>query len=166
MRASTRLIGVLEVRQEDVDLAAQGLDCLLCLIGAGVVDDGQVEALLPGHLECMQDLRHIVRRRHEVERRRAARLLLEENRREPFIRDFIAEALMRDLVILTEAATQVAVREEDRARTAPVRAREARLLPLVQGDERDARLRPGTAEAHPLRAVDAAMARAELAVFQ
>ena len=166
MRASTRLIGVLEVRQEDVDLAAQRLDRLLCLIGTGVVDDGQVEALLPGHLECMQDLRHVMRRRHEVERRRTARLLLEENRRKPLIRDFIAKALMRDLVILTEAAAQVAVREEDRARTAPIGACETWLLPLVQRDERDARLRPCPAEARPLRAVDAAAARAELAVFQ
>ena len=74
--ACARLVGVLEVRQEDVDRAAQGLDGLLRLIGTRVVDDGQMEALLSGHMQRVQDLGHVMRRRHEVERRRAARLLL------------------------------------------------------------------------------------------
>ena len=94
------------------------------------------------------------------------RLLLEEDLGETLVRHLDAASLMGDLMVLAEAAAQVAVREKDGARPAPVRAREARFLPLVQGDERDARLRARAAEAHPLRAVHAAAARTELAVFQ
>ncbi len=158
------LVDVLEIRQVDGDLARKHSDGLLCLIGARVVDDGEREPSRPRDAERRKDLRHVVRRRHEVERRSAARLLLEEDLREPLLRDLLSLAAVRYLMVLAVAAAQVAVGEKDRARALAVRAaREAWFLPGMERDEGDARPRARAAVAVPARAVDAAVARAERA---
>ena len=103
-----------------------------------------------------------MRRRHEVERCRATRLLLQEDFGQALFRDLDTEVFAADLVILAEGAAHIAAREEDRAR--PLLPRKTRLFPRMEGYERDTRVSAAAAEAAlTLQAVDAAASRAKAA---
>ena len=98
-----------------------------------------------GKAQGAGDLGREVRRRHEVERRRAARFLLQKDFGEALFRDRDTEVFATDLVVLAEGAAHIAAREEYGARA--LFTRKARLFPRVQRYEGDARIAAGAAEA-------------------
>ena len=108
----------------------------------------------------MQNLCFPNGRRHKVERRRPARLLLEKNFCQPSICHHLALSLLRDLMILTKKTVHIARGKEHRSRPASIRTDKTWFLPWMQRDERHTRQSPGTTGAARLRTVSQTGARA------
>ena len=161
--AKSRLVRhVFEVGQEDVDESRQAFNGINGLISGGVVNDGYGKSLRLGEVKRGGDLGGEVCRRHEVECRRAALFLFEEDVGKAFFRDGDAEIFAADLVVLAEGAAHVAAREK--YRSCALFASQARLFPRMKRYEADARVSASAAEAvRIVQAVRAAAARTEAA---
>ncbi|OPZ45388.1 MAG: hypothetical protein BWY94_01373 [Actinobacteria bacterium ADurb.BinA094] len=152
----------LDVGHEDVDDAVEQGERPDRVVCAAVVHDGQSQAPCGGNGQRGEDLRDHVRRRHEVEVVAAHPLQVEEDRGQPIGPDLAPGRPVRDVLVLAEAAAQVAAAEEDRARAGP--AAQHGLFAVMWPVARHARTGADAADAaRAARAVDAAAARAELA---
>ena len=121
--------------------------------------------MCPCDAERCENLRRVVRRCYEIERRRTILLEREKAGGKFRRRHLCAAALVTDRVILTVDAAQRAVREEHCART--VCADKARLLPRVQHRACNAYRTTCTAESACARIpIHAAATRAERAVIE
>lgn len=155
-----RRVAVLIIGKINVDQSLQLAQRLDALIAATVVDhgDGQLRR------ERGKDRRQKLRRRDQIDRLRAVVNQTLKNRAQLVGGDGLPVLMQGDLGILTEFTSERTARKKHSARSEA--AADRRLFPIVQHRLGCRQLRAHFAEAAlPCRAVDAAAARAERAVF-
>ena len=151
-----------EVRHVDVEDAVDQMDDVGGIVTAGVVHERQGESPRHRDEKRLDDRIQHVRGRHEIDVVAALRLQGEHHGGELIERNLVAAPVVRDVVVLAENTGEVAVGEEDGARSAAPHERP--LLSEVRVKRRDDGQRAAAAfPAFPGHAVHAAAMRAERA---
>jgi len=157
-------VGVLHIGHVDVDQAVHQAERLGRVVAAGVVDDGQPQSRLDGDRQSHDDLWDDVRRRNQVDIVCSLLLQIEHHRRQALRRHRSPGHALADVVVLTILAVQIAARKEYRA-GAVVPTQDV-LFAVVRAVAGDVGRRADATGAGALRAVDATVVAAKMAVMQ
>src|SRR5439155_6880457 len=95
------------------------LDTLQAVVSRRVIDERQAQAAPDGNQERLENLRHHMLRRDEIDVVAADVLKIEHDVRELRCGDFCAFAKLAGLEVLTKHAAQITPAEKDRARPVP-----------------------------------------------
>src|SRR5208337_5374059 len=166
-RIAAGILGIpeLEIRHVDVHYAVHESKGIQRVVGAGVVDQRQTQAVLHCTQERFQNLRHHVFRSHQVDVVAALFLQAQHHAGRLFRFGGTASSQPANFVVLAEDAAQVAPAEEDRSRTTA--AAQALFLAEVGKMAADDRVTSGPADFRlVLDAVHVAVAWAKDAVGQ
>jgi hypothetical protein len=163
MTTGNSRVGILHVRQIDIDHAVEQRERLGTVVAARVVDERQSKAALRSDHERLEDLSHHVTGCHQIDVVTAPLLELQHRVGKLVRTYFVALSQLGDVVVLAEDAAQIAPGKEDRA--GPSRPAERPFLAVVRAKARDHGSNAGAADRpfYPEVSVDAAVPRAEIA---
>src|SRR5262249_32281264 len=108
-----------EVRHVNVHHPVHPANTFQTIVGRSVVNQREMQAAIDGDHERLQNLRHHVLGRDEVDVVTTDSLQIEHDSRELRRSDFGALAELARLEVLTENTAQIAPAEKDRARPVP-----------------------------------------------